>query len=57
MFAKILPKSSRERTWNINSWANETLLGQLDGQTSRDSLQLGLRVKSWIDLDTSFGTT
>lgn len=42
---------------HINAGANETLLGQLKGEATRDLLQLMLRVLLGIDLQAGLGTT
>ena len=44
-------------TWDVNAWSNKALLGELNGQTTSDSLQLVFGIFLGVDFNTGFATT
>lgn len=48
---------SKIRTETVDLWPNETLFSELHSVSSGDLFNFTLRVVSWVDFDSTFGTT
>lgn len=44
-------------TWDVDAWSDKALFGELNGQTTSNSLQLVFGIFLRVDLNTGFATT